>query len=322
MSTDFCTQNREFIIVSRHYVIPIISTFALLCMIPIVCWYIKGYTKKQLKVPSKLFYGGIIFFIISFLASIAFIIGSLAKCQNHMIDELASIIESMLYVFQILLLIGILYYRCSLIFKDTPFSLHKRTTISFWTFYILTTFILFSASFSFQFGPGEIAVIIIALAGVLALGLIIWANIIFISKVYTIFKYSNDQTEDLTKVVTKTSFLAFISTFITFMTFVVGGIDPVLNNIYWNLFTVWMIMFDVYSNFFCIVLSYDYFDEYYHKLCGKCDTKLRRSCQGCFKQVVDTKNLELEVKLSNDRNKGTIAVKIHSVESKSKTDLI
>ena len=71
-----------------------------------------------------------------------------------------------------------------------------------------------------------------------------------------------------------------------------------------------MALCDIYTNFICIVLSFNYFNKYYYKLCGKCDSKCHRLWGQCLR-----KNSEkAEVNLTPD-DVGSKSVPSHAVTS-------
>ena len=55
-----------------------------------------------------------------------------------------------------------------------------------------------------------------------------------------------------------------------------------INSVYWSHFVIFLCCTDTATNFLCILLSYQYFDGFYLKMCGLCDQCFTRLLSRCW----------------------------------------
>eukprot|EP01084_Bolivina_argentea_P077955 141442_1 len=270
---DFCVDNRDVTIVFLSYTFPILSILAVLSIITALHAYIKANIKGDLTVSKPLFYAGMIFFIACCAAIMTFFGSVLSFCGNkniYRLHHVFAVTAAQLYALQTILLIGILFYRLFSIFKNTSFAFTKRTSISFLSVYTVTMAMLIFASFMWS-NMHSISSLSSIVTGVLTIVLLVFLNSLFINKLMNVHKMCDQNNDGLIKIITKTSLLSFVSTFISLLCFTFIALAPMIDSIYWDFTRNLVILADEYTNFACIFLSYAYFKEYYAKICGGCD---------------------------------------------------
>eukprot|EP01083_Nonionella_stella_P175526 611521_1 len=97
---------------------------------------------------------------------------------------------------------------------------------------------------------------------------------LFIYKMLQVTKgtISTGKNTSFMKVITKTSLLTLISSFITVITFTGLALEPMMTSIHLYYLHHVLIVVDVYTNALCVFLTYGHFNSYYYKLCGCCDS--------------------------------------------------
>ena len=125
--------------------------------------------------------------------------------------------------------------------------------------------------------------------GLSALIIIIEAMILtslFLHKVIQVYKSMDKQNNkpELIKIITKTSVLAFVSTFSTLLSSIGTAISQMMAPIHAEFSAFILSVFDLSMNFFCIILLYKDYNEWYLKICGCCDSKFTM----CWNKIVQT----------------------------------
>ena len=269
----------------------------LLSMIPIIYKYGIMHHSSEQKKSKLLIYSGFIFFISIFLTFLTLLIQGIFYCTNLKIYLMLSLIFALLYAIQFCLLLLILFIRLYFVFHNTILQLSKFTTIGYLVTYILMLLmVLFGAIL--QSVHVQSATFVVLIAFILILSLVISMMGLFIYKLIQVYKFmGNDQC--LISMITKAVILTFISIFITFL----APISIILFNNSGSIFlrgiTTLVIMADLYTNFICIILEYEYFNGYYHKLCHCLDEK----CTKLWKKILGTSDEIKAVEISKDNTK-------------------
>ena len=231
-------------------------------------------------------------------------------------------ILSQFYCLETLLLLGQLYYRLNVIFKNTQFEMSKCTNNTFWIYYIFTTIVFVGGCVMYS-NYITLSTMITAFAGVLVLLLTITLQCLFMNKVFNVYRVSDDA-EDLIKIITKTSLLAMISTFNTILAFLGAAIEPTMQSIHLNFVIRLVLTADIFTNFVCIFLAYNDFSSDYDKVCAKCDSCWGKVWMRCFMGATmpELKTLQLVATVSStnpnfkDKSRSTQL----SVVNESKTE--
>ena len=127
---------------------------------------------------------------------------------------------------------------------------------------------------------------------------------LFIYKIIQVYQ-SMGNDEELIGMITKATILTFISIFITCL----APISIIaLNNsdsVHIRSITTLVIIADLYSNFICIVLEYDYFNGYYSRLCSCMDIKCRKLWSKMVGVSDETKAIEISKEDVNSSTKSS-----------------
>eukprot|EP01083_Nonionella_stella_P043869 118380_1 len=259
------------------YIYPSISSIVAMCILILSYVFINAYIKRKLKASKTLFYIGAIFFIICAIILVILTIQSITQCHNLRHHVILLNIFSQLYVLQGLLLLGQLYYRLYITFKETAFELRKSTNITFWTVYIITCILSISTGFTYA-NEHSIGALNTALAYVMFALLVFVLNGLFIYKLKKVNANMDKNGKRLIVVITKTTILAFVSTSITIFTAVPVVITAVYPSVYLSFTVSLSFTADIASNFLGIFLSFKHFHIYYMRCCGCCDSQCHHFC--------------------------------------------
>ena len=270
----YATGDPIFCFVYHDIIVPTICLVSLITMLPPFHKYIKSKNIKN----KCLYWSGLIFFIAIFASIILMIVFSFYRCRDAYIYGIVYNLLTQSYVIQTLLLLGILFARLYFVFKRSSFALSTTAIKSYWIFFSLVVVDYISAGIVFA-NPvvgTTFGLTIIASAFAMLIIMVVWLVILFLYKLIQVYKIQkgNDKS-GLVGVITKTSILTIISIFATLLnalTAIAGAGD------YHNLIAV----FDFMTNFWCIILSFNGYHDWYRKMCGYCDSK----CAACLYKIV------------------------------------
>ena len=287
-------------LIYRQYVYPIIFSIAAISVFPAIYCSISAYIKDKLKTPRVLFYFGILFYSMVIIFFVSKAIYYRMYCSHGDEYEIFDIIPYYLYSIQSLMLVIFLFIKLLLIFNDTAFKLSK------WTIGLYSTLVIIALSFALcgqtlvRFAEGlTIGLVIWLISTIIYVFIIIWLNGLFLYKLYIVHKSCQDdfnKNEDLMELITKTATLCFISTSWIIVFFVTHFLLRIFESPYDHFYFANRIAVigDVYMNFVSILLSYNYFDPLYFKICGCC----HRKCHSCWSRCAeDDGKREQELKL-------------------------
>ena len=296
-----------------------------------LCKYCRDYGKNvQRRPPKALFYPGLIFFVFSSFALLATARNSMTICfhgDTNYLDFNYWIYFIIFYATQTYLLWLILFLRLKYVFKGSVYKLSKLTTR---IHAIIFIFIPFATPIYFiilSLVKSNIIYTLILLASfIFIITFSCSLSILFIYKLFQVFKnmdnahhhhhHISNKTNKNTKkyinnkllqTITKSTILAVISltmTLLTPITLLFGyyAISYVNNNQILieaaSSLLSFCSLFDVFTNYFCILLSYTYFHSIYLKLCGKCDKKCRIFCITKIIKKKSTKSGHIEISSS------------------------
>lgn len=305
--TVVCTPSK---LIYREYVYPIIFALAAISVIPAVYFSISAYIQDKLKTPRILFYFGIGFYFIVIIFFICKAIYYRKYCTNGEEYEIFDIIPYYLYSTQSLMLVIFLFIKLTLIFNQTAFKLSK------WTIRIFSILIIITLSFAIcgqtlvRFAQGlTVGLIIWVISTMIYVFVIVWLNGLFLYKLYIVHKSCQDAVNKngdlMMDLITKTATLCFISTSWIIVFFVTYFLLRIFESPYDHFYFANRIAVigDVYTNFVSIVLSYNYFDPLYFKICGCCHNK----CHSCWMHCTESdtqqhEELKLGEIISNSSN--------------------
>ena len=195
-------------------------------------------------------------------------------CHNAENEKIIGHIATQIYVLQNMIVIGWFFYRLEYIFRRTALALSKPVVTSFGVIY--TLFCLF-AIISGILWMLDILKWLLVIVGGFTILFTIWLAFMFTYKLFKTFQGNQDQ--KLLMLMRKTAFLAFISTSFILFTSIHGAVNANAESIHIDLVHAMIIMLDVYSSFLCILLSLEYFNGYYMKIFGCCESKCFTICK-------------------------------------------
>ena len=286
------------------------SVAAITLIIPI-CLYTKAYIKGTLQSSKSMFYAGFILFLIILIYYISYAMSSSTYCNNGSLHWIFRIPVYYLYTTQGILLLIILFMRLKLIFKGIPSLSLSQTTI---TIFVILTVTCLAASFSgftmilFLEMPDIGNIVSAILVFPIYITLVLWLNILFILKLQLVYKRTNTPTtsssitsekvfenenDKLVEIITKTSILSFTSTLMIIIFSIFHILTFFILSEHYVLISRLFLIADLQTNFFSILLSYNYFNPWYMKICGNCHAK----CHICWNTISqeDVHNLVTEL---------------------------
>lgn len=290
------------------WIIEIITLILIITMIPIIYKYVVMYRNSKEKKSKSLIYPGFFFFIAIYLTFCTLFTQGLFYCRNDRIYQMIFPVFALLYSIQFCLLLILLFIRLYFVFNKTCLQLSNKTIISYCLIYIVMFFVLFAAAI-FQSVNPEIANVMVVMAFLLILILIVSIIGLFIYKIIQVYKsMGNDQ--ELIGIITKATILTFVSIFITCLSPISIIAFNKYESIHVRSMTTLIIIADLYSNFICIVLEYDYFNGYYHKLCSCMDIKCRKLWNRMVGVSDETKAIEISKEDVGSSTKSSAATEI------------
>jgi len=253
-------------------------------MLPMVYLFARAYKENKLRVNRGLFAVGAIFFLTVAITWISWFFQVYVFCRG----DLKLLITGLnwggqMFSIQTLMLIGILYYRLYSIFNETPMALSKVMNIAFSIYYLLMSiFLIFGLGVWANYFANSS--LILAICGLLVVAAIVFLQFMFSYKLYRVHKSvgRHGHEQGMKAIIVKNTLLAVISTSVTLLLFVMIALDPIVNSVHFMFFRSTCAALDLYTNYFCILLSYSYFDAYYVKLCGCCDRGCHRMWSKCL----------------------------------------
>ena len=212
-------------------------------------------------------------------------------------------IYTLLAYSQIYCLLYIFFIRFHHVLKPTKFKFSLLTLKIYYSLFIfigICAIIIFVSSIFTSILSNTLLYAMAALTMMFMLILIISIIILFTMKLMKIHRNKFD--EGVISVVTKIIILTSITLTLTFANLVVISLrvlmfSPLTFILSWNV-SIW----DIFTNFLCMVLSYNMFNNYYLKLCGPCDT----SCHHCLDKT-EKEHAEYIENAANKRNKSKVS---------------
>ena len=267
--------------------VPFTSILAIMLMLPALHRYLK--LKSDPKVKKYLFWICLTFFIIIFLYLLTLIPRGIFFCQNHDTYQMITNISSQFYVIQTLLLLAILFMRLYFIFAETTFALSQATVGIYWIIYSLCTLLFIAAAIAFaNFSQRSIASVIIGSAFLMLIIMMSILIILFLYKmtqVYTGVDHMHQNSNPaLIRIITKTSILASISITLSLLNAIAVILEvlPSTASIHIIFISKLFNVYDVFTNFWCVILSFSGYNNWYLKICKGCDSK----CISCWHSIV------------------------------------
>lgn len=302
-----------------------------------------GNSKKHNKKTRKiLFVSGSIFFVFSSFGLLATLTNIMSICfhgsDTNYLDFHHWIYFIIFYGIQTYFLWLILFLRLKYVFEGSIYKLSKLTVRIHIVIFIFIPIIAPCLLLILSYIKSNLIYTILLL--LLFIFIIIFSmslSILFIYKLYNVFKINQQhKNSKLLQTISKSTILAIISLSLTFLTPITmlmcfysihhsqstNNQRSISMEIATSILAV-ICLFDVFTNYFCILLSYNCFDKLYGKLCGKFDTKCRQFCiVKIFKHKVKshkkiTKSGHIEVSSNTSMTGMTLTPSTHTITTNS-----
>ena len=262
----------------------VINVIVLLSTIIITFKFIQSHlaiTDKEKWAKKKtIFYVSLLFICFTILSLSGLLIEISLSCIHHIFLDYSFLIFITLYLLQSGCLLLISFIRVKYVF-DTTFMKLSKCTIRFYyiIFVILALFIPLSMIELID-TENDILYIITAFAASMVFLLLIFLSvsimILFIRKLIQVYKMVTKD-DDLIEIITRSTILTLVSISVTLIVLPTSGIQMQYP---WIL--VYVFLFDITTNFLCIMLSFDLMKEYYVTICGCIDSQ----CKKCWTNIV------------------------------------
>ena len=267
---------------------PTASLISLLLMIPAICKYI-----KLNKIENKCIYRTcLIYFITIFLSIIVVMLVSIYTCRDSYTRFILRHIFRQLYPIQTLLLLCILFARMYVVFNGTLYAL-STITIRFCSILYLMIIVIFIVTLIVHMVFETETELEVTMSGLQFLMIIILTIILislFVYKMAQVYKSADKDNNNprFIGVITKMSLLSIISMFSTLLNGMGAIIVQFNRSAHVVGVSMLLIIFDLTTNFWCIILSFGGYNNWYLKVCGYCDSK----CKRCWYKIVQEESKE------------------------------
>ena len=260
---------------------PILCVLAVLIMIATVYKYMNAYLTGKFRASKLVFVVGIIFGIISLSLLITVIITYIFYCNNLTLFHISINIGTQLYAMQHMMILGIFYFRLYSIFKGSVMCLTKCTHCIFGICYIFGIGLAILAAFTYSNDLVNSSTIL-GIAGIFILIATILLLSLYAYKLLRCYYLCLNNGDEYIAIITKVSLLVFASISMSLFTLIATPLSFIFNSVHWEFTRDCIFVIDISTNFVSIFLSYKYFNDYYQRLCGCCDSKCQQLCTKCF----------------------------------------
>eukprot|EP01083_Nonionella_stella_P143980 448573_1 len=185
-----------------------------------------------------------------------------------------------LFAIQSYLLLLIFYIKLKKVFMKSPLRLSKNTNRAYTVMFIalpcgavigIGVFFVHPTVFVW------IEIMFLLLFAALMISLVV----LFIYKLVQVYKRAaaSEKDEDLVAVITQTTLLATISIFLTIVNAINTAMYSAVDNIVYQWICHYIVLFDIITNFICVIIGFKIFKQTYYALCFHLDTHCRSCCR-------------------------------------------
>ena len=272
-------------------------------LIPLIISFIKAYYDKRLVSSKSRFYLGLVFFISILMTIVELALRYGLYCKHIQAAKIIDQLPVNFYVCQATFLMIILFTRLISIFKGTDLAISYCTIAIFASLAFIYPALTASGYLVSSFSSiPSIGGFMILVAMLVFISQVAWLNGLFIYKLYKLQKTDKiDKDKYIQAIMVKTTILCLIGTSASILTMfawvVVGVVGP---NGYTQTLIVFAAIIDLYTNFFSILLSYNYYDKWYERSCCCCTSLFKYCCGGRdeFKEDIKMMGKEVEINVS------------------------
>ena len=312
----FCVSNRLIV----HCIFLLVLLILLLtCIYGTYKYFIFHNENKTGRPPKILSIIGPVHLLISIGAlgsALIFYTVEMATCYTYIYPVFQ--VYMVFYCLQVYFLWLILFLRLIHVFKSSAYKISCFTENILRSILFLVPIVAICAFMPFF--DSNARVIIAAILMVTSAVLCIFITGIFTYKLYKIYNNLKLNDDSLLTIITKNTLLALISV-----------ISTILNSIVlvfaWNntdniplwYFKDTCFVAEMYTNFICILFTYQYFNEYYLTFCGCMDRKCKSCCGGMAAgNDIDDKNGGIEASVTTPSS----IRKINSISTENTATII
>ena len=213
---------------------------------------------------------------------------SLGSQKENYDVAILSYVSTILYFAQYNVMIFLLFYRLKVVFDGTAYRLSQFTKWAFYIMYILSSILAVSVQVVniLMGGHSPVRTILTSFSGLCGISMIFFLTFLFVTKLITVNNNCDGAQQKaenkLLSTITKQSILALISIASLLVSviifFLVSSTRLPASSIHAHFVSKLCLLIDIWTNFICILLSYQSFNTYYAKMCGCCDTKCKELC--------------------------------------------
>jgi len=302
-------------------------------MLPALYKYVSAYREKVKsgkigKATKPLFYLALSLFISIFCYTVLVVPACLNVCDNIQATFTIEVIFIQFNNLSYLLLLAFLFTRLRYVFVGSAHELSACTKRTWWAIFVFTVILSIAAAalYTDDEAGQELRSLLAALAFLFIFIMTLFLNVLFLFKLFKVYR-DVEVASSLIDVITRTSLLAFLSLGWSILAALIAVVVPGIsanNPSFPGWFTVGIaILVDSQTNFWCTLLSFNYFDTWYYKVC--CHLKCKRCCYRCMggkKQEHDLIQLNLEKTHTAAKSTSTVGVDSSSPASPHSQDAL
>ena len=294
-----------FCIYAKFVLTPLMGAAVVSMIYPIYLFAVSS-QQKQFKSSIQLFYAAALFFVILIAFYVIMAIYFIFLCIDHEFVSIFYRISFQLYVAQTVMIAAILFARLVTIFKGTILSVSKCTIVGY-VMLILTNIIFVTAGNILYYNNNDnfvdIGLLLIGCASLVYILVLLSLNGLFIHKLIRVYKTNKESTSSGKKwldIITKISILCFLSTWFTLLFLSMSMFRDSTDSPHFYFAMRLSLIFDTYTNFLSLLFSFNYFDGWYRKLCGSCDSKCHLFWNRCVNkgEEIEMRRLTLGTRTS------------------------
>lgn len=232
---------------------------------------------------------GIVFSITTLLAMVLNVIQCCGKCLfgiTYSYYQVLFVLYNLTFAISTLLLLIIFFVRIKNVFHKTPFKLSQKSSIAYYSIFmviIILTMVTIALYIICTDVCRRISTFLASMVLLLIVIVMISMVILFINRLIKVYKSDNDNGL-LIAAITRITILCTISVSMTVIDSITTSLyRNVTNYIYIQWIFNYIALFDLYTNFICVILCYKSFKGIYENICSCCD----KLCRVCWMKIID-----------------------------------
>eukprot|EP01084_Bolivina_argentea_P022366 41562_1 len=278
------------------------------------------------KVPNKIIVNsGIVLYMIILIALPIQVGTVLDICLRGYVHDILFVSFNEAYTLQASALLMVWFIRLYYVFRSSRFALSSYTKMVYISIFILG--LIFTTIITVHLGPQEgLWLILVQFAYLLYVILVIILSSLFVNKLCRVYRNvdvaakSNKRSKErykLIAVVTKISVLNFGSLTITILA-AITIIFFIHGNVYAEFIAHFAVFADIFTNFLCVILSYNNYKRFYHIVCGCCHNQCITCC--AERKTADELRKKLEESGTSLKTRDMDKTASGGIESKTKSN--